>query len=643
MKSPFTASRSESVAKSKTKKKMSEGSRRPSYSKIHNKDPDLEAGSTPGAPAKSDEGEKASEVKASRLLYLGKPEWSVMAVGVLVLVITQLGTMSIPWFFGKLIDTIADDSLTEAEAREEMREIVFRLLVIMVSTSFLLFLRGFIFNGAGERVVARLRIRLFRAILTQEIAFFDKNKTGELLSRLSSDTSKIQDAATSSVSMFLRNCLSLVISLCMMLITSAKLTGVMLICVPLLIAFAVTYGRFVKRIARRYTDALAEASNVANESISNIRTTRAFAAEDVEMARYTDLIGDPDDPTDKKCCWMPKKDHTHSLGMKKALGHGGFIGVVGGLGQVTVVGLLWYGGELVLTDEITAGTLITFMMYAVNTGAGLAVFAGLFSAFMDALGASVRTFQIIDKIPRGDVPVLQNFNLDIAANSTVALVGQSGGGKTTVISLLERFYDVTAGEISIDGKPLKSLDPSITRLNIGMVAQEPVLFGVSITDNICYGWAAKHHSDPAKYPLFPTRERIEEVARMANCHDFIQTFTEGYDTLVGERGVKLSGGQKQRIAIARALLVDPSILLLDEATSALDAQSEELVQGAIDKVMKGRTVIYIAHRLSTIKGADVIVMMKDHKILDKGTHEELMARCGEYEDLVRKQLSKAEE
>ena len=244
---------------------------------------------------------------------------------------------------------------------------------------------------------------------------------------------------------------------------------------------------------------------------------------------------------------------------------------------------------------------------------------------------------------RGDVPVLQNFNLDIAANSTVALVGQSGGGKTTVISLLERFYDVTAGEISIDGKPLKSLDPSITRLNIGMVAQEPVLFGVSITDNICYGWAAKHHSDPAKYPLFPTRERIEEVARMANCHDFIQTFTEGYDTLVGERGVKLSGGQKQRIAIARALLVDPSILLLDEATSALDAQSEELVQGAIDKVMMGRTVIYIAHRLSTIKGADVIVMMKDHKILDKGTHEELMARCGEYEDLVRKQLSKAEE
>lgn len=185
-----------------------------------------------------------------------------------------------------------------------------------------------------------------------------------------------------------------------MLITSAKLTGVMLICVPLLIAFAVTYGRFVKRIARRYTDALAAASNVANESISNIRTTRAFAAEDVELARYTELIGDPDDAADKRCCWLPKKDHTQSLGMKKALGHGGFIGVVGGLGQVTVVGLLWYGGELVLTDEISAGTLITFMMYAANTGAGLAVFAGLFSAFMDALGASVRTFEIIDKIPR---------------------------------------------------------------------------------------------------------------------------------------------------------------------------------------------------------------------------------------------------
>jgi len=234
---------------------------------------------------------------------------------------------------------------------------------------------------------------------SQEIAFFDKNKTGELLSRLSSDTSKLQDAATSSVSMFLRNCLALIISLVMMLVTSYKLTGVMLICVPALIAFAITYGRFVKRISKKYTDALASASNVANESISNIRTTRAFAAEDVELARYSSLIGDPDDVTDRYFCWLPKSSNTLQLGIKKAMGHGGFIGVVGGLGQVTVVGLLWYGGELVLTGEMTAGRLITFMMYAINMGGSLAVFAGLFSAFMDALGASSRTFDIIDKEP----------------------------------------------------------------------------------------------------------------------------------------------------------------------------------------------------------------------------------------------------
>mmetsp|Transcript_21236 Transcript_21236/g.42392 ORF Transcript_21236/g.42392 Transcript_21236/m.42392 type:complete len:656 (-) Transcript_21236:56-2023(-) len=642
-----------------------------SYSKIHTEDGelDIEAGAAAAAAAAAPKSNAAKEVSAGRLLTLAKPEWPTMGIGLIFLTLTQVSSMAIPWFFGQLIDVIGNQTNSEAENREEMRRIVLTLLIIMVVTSFFLFFRGFIFNASGERVVARLRIRLFRAILQQEIAFFDRNKTGELLSRLSSDTSKLQDAATASVSMFLRTCLGIIISVCMMLVTSPKLTGVMLVVVPLLVAFAVSYGRFVKKISKRYTDALAKAADVANESISNIRTTRAFAAEDVEVQRYSTLIGDPDDKTDICFCWLPNKESSYSLGIKKALGHGGFIGVVGGLGQVTLVGLLWYGGELVLSGEMTAGKLITFMMYALQTGASLAVFAGLFSSFMDAMGASSRTFEIIDREPelhlrggeqvgdlrgsiafdgvsfnypsRQDITVLDDFTLDIAENSTVALVGQSGGGKSTVISLLERFYDVSKGSISIDGRDLRTLDPSLMRLNFGLVSQEPVLFGVSILDNISYGWAAKHHNNPALCSVTPPRDKIIEVAKMANAHSFIEGFPEGYDTLVGERGIKLSGGQKQRIAIARALLVDPSILLLDEATSALDSQSEELVQEAIDRVMKGRTVVIVAHRLSTIKNADVIVMLKDHKIVDKGPHGELMKRCKEYQELVQKQLSKS--
>jgi len=581
-----------------------------------------------------------------------------MGFGVIILALTQIGSLAVPYFIGQMLDAINDPDKEEDAKREDLAAISTRLCIILGFTSVLLFFRGFIFNGAGERVVARLRIQLFSAILQQEIAFFDKNKTGELLSRLSSDTAKLQDAATSSVSMFIRTAMGIVISLAMMLITSWKLTCVMLVSVPVLVFFAVCYGRFVKRLAKAYTDALAKAADIATESISNIRTTRAFAAEDVEKNKYMDLIGDPDDFADRSFCWYPKKMSTQKLGIQKAMGHGGFIGVVGGLGQFTMVGLMFYGGDLVLKKEMTAGTLVTFMMYSLNVGMSLAIFAGLFSAFMEAIGASTRTFEIVDREPalslrggekvklegeidfdqvkfhypsRPDIEVLNNFTLNIKKNTTVALVGQSGGGKSTVISLLERFYDVVGGEIRLDGKNIKDLDPSVMRNNFGLVAQEPVLFGVSILDNICYGAASLGEG--------VSKERVEEVAKMANAHEFISKFPEGYDTMVGERGIKLSGGQKQRIAIARALLMNPSVLLLDEATSALDAESEGLVQGAINEVMKGRTVVVVAHRLSTIKNADCIVMIKNHQIVDKGTHDELMARCGDYQELVRKQLS----
>jgi len=418
----------------------------------------------------------------------------------------------------------------------------------------------------------------------------------------------------------------------------------------------------------RYTDALAVAADISNESIGNIRTTRAFGAEDLEVVKFAKMIGDPDQFNSGRTVlgWWPSKDNqsTYHLGLKKALGHGTFISCMGGLAQMTFVGLLWFGGELILSEKMSPGKLITFMMYSMQLGISLAIFSGLFSAFMEAIGASKRTFEIIDREPafklrggedlsakgevggeiefskvsfsypsRMDVPVLEDFSLKIEKNTTVALVGQSGGGKSTVIWLLERFYDVTGGNIYIDGMDIKSLDPSMMRLAMGLVSQEPVLFGVSIFDNIAYGYNAKYGFDRK-----PSVKEVNEAAKAANALEFINKFPEGLHTLVGERGVKLSGGQKQRIAIARALLIDPRILLLDEATSALDSQSEELVQEAIDRVMEGRTTIVVAHRLSTVRRADQIVLLQDKKIVDKGKHDELLARCDDYRTLVSKQL-----
>ena len=620
----------------------------------------MSSAKSPELPKKSDTKNKGD---ASRIVSLSRPEWAAMGFATFCLLITQVGGMAVPWFFGQLIDITQDDSLTVEERRSKMVDIIITLICIQSVASVMLFFRGFIFNASGERVVARLRIRLFKAILSQEIAFFDQKKTGELLSRLSNDTSKLQDAATSSVSIFIRQSITIVISVIMLFATSWQLTSGIIFAVPLLVFVATTYGRYVKGIAKKYTDALAVAADVSNESIGNIRTARAFAGEDLELIKFSKMIGDPDNYHGRTIfSWFPPKESntTYNLGIKKAVGHGTFIGCMGGLAQFTFIGLLWFGGELILSEKMSPGKLITYMMYAMQMGIALAMFSGLFSSFMESIGASKRTFEIIDRVPefpirggefcqmggmlefqnvnfsypsRMDVPVLENFSLKIEKNTTVALVGQSGGGKSTVIWLLERFYDVNSGRILIDGQDIKELDPSIMRLGMGLVSQEPVLFGVSIFDNIAYGYNAKFGVDRK-----PSLAEIEKVAKAANADEFIEKFPEGYRTLVGERGVKLSGGQKQRIAIARALLIDPKILLLDEATSALDSQSEELVQEAIDRVMVGRTVVVVAHRLSTVKNADQIVLLQDRNIVDKGNHDDLLKRCADYRSLVAKQL-----
>lgn len=337
----------------------------------------------------------------------------------------------------------------------------------------------------------------------------------------------------------------------------------------------------------------------------------------------------------------------------------GFVTLIG-LGAITIV--IWFGAYEVIQGDLLLGNLIAFILYSVQIGASLGMMAGLVVSLFSAKGASKRTFQLIDREPRvpisggsqpdrmdghicfknvdfaypsrPDVTVLANFSVDIPKNKRVAFVGSSGAGKSTVLSLIQRFYDVTGGEILIDGVPLTTLDPSWVRRNFAYVQQEPALFGGTIAHNIAYGYSVKMGSPD----IVPSQSELEKVAREAYAHDFISQFPEGYDTVVGERGVRLSGGQKQRVAIARALLMDPRVLLLDEATSALDAESEAYVADAIDKAMVGRTTLIVAHRLSTVQNADQIVVIDGGTIVDMGAHDELLDRCEKYADLVRRQM-----
>eukprot|EP00163_Fabomonas_tropica_P018687 TRINITY_DN3306_c3_g1_i5.p1 TRINITY_DN3306_c3_g1~~TRINITY_DN3306_c3_g1_i5.p1 ORF type:complete len:417 (-),score=70.05 TRINITY_DN3306_c3_g1_i5:1009-2259(-) len=408
--------------------------------------------------------------------------------------------------------------------------------------------------------------------------------------------------------------------------------------VPIVGIGAVQYGKVIKKLRKKFQDELAKASTTAEEVISNIRTVRSFANESLSQDKYARDI-----------------DGSYQQGAKMALASGVFVGAVGLFAQSAIGLVLWYGGTLVLSGRLTPGVLTSFLLYTMTVAMAFAFLTSLYGDFMSAVGASKRLFELVDRQPeipcqggeriekftghvalqhvgfsypsRPDNVVLKDISLDLKPGTVTALVGPSGGGKSTIVGLIERFYEPSHGSVTFDGHDLRSLDPSWVRSQIGFVSQEPVLFAGTIRDNIAYG------STDASL------EQIQAAAVQANAHDFITEFAEGYDTAVGERGVRLSGGQKQRIAIARALVVNPGLLLLDEATSALDSESEYLVQQAIDRAMKDRTVLVVAHRLSTVRTAQQVAVLKDGLVCELGTHDELIAQQeGLYRQLVRRQL-----
>jgi ABC transporter fused permease/ATP-binding protein len=573
-----------------------------------------------------------------RLLGLARTERPRLAAATFFLAIGSAAGLLFP----QAIKQIIDGALTQRD-----RSLVDHAALLMLGLAALqgaaMGLRAFLFSTAGEAIVARVREQLYSAILSQEIGFFDERRTGELTNRLSSDTAVLQSAVSANISMGLRNLAQVVGGLCFLFYTSPVLTGLMLSVVPAIAIGAVIYGRSIRALAKKVQDVLAESNEVAEESIAGIRTVRSFDAERSEQVRYGAAIR-----------------RSFELARTRARSGGLFMTFASFAGFGAVALVFWYGGRLVADGRMTVGGLSSFLVYTLTVAFALGGLADLWAEFMKALGAAERVFELIDRAPqippgsapapqdpprpqgevryqgvvfaypsRTDVTVLKGLDLELRAGEVVALVGPSGGGKTTIAGLLQRLYDPREGSVLLDGRDLRALDPGWLRRQIGTVAQEPVLFSSSVADNIRYGKPGASDAE------------VEAAARAAHAHEFVTRFPQGYGTLVGERGIQLSGGQKQRVAIARAVLKDPAILILDEATSALDAESEGLVRDALEKLMRGRTTLIIAHRLSTVLGADRVVVIDGGTVAETGTHAELLVRNGIYRRLVEKQFAAA--
>ena len=570
---------------------------------------------------------KALIQKASQIFSYLRPYRFRFAIGMVFLILSSLTMLTFPALLGAMIDA-AQGKQTYPWMPESLIFIGTLSLSILFFQSIVSFFRIRIFVEIAEKTLASIRKDSYLKLITLPIDFFSNRRVGELNSRLSADLSQIQDTMTTTLAEVIRQSISLCFGVALLIFVSPKLALMNLCILPIMVVAALFFGRFIRNLSRQTQDQLADSNSIVQETLLGISNVKAFVNEYFEAQRYN-----------------RKLNTAVKLAVHGATFRGVFASFIIFCIFGAVIAVIWYGATLVSAGEISVGDLTTYILYSMFVAGSMGSFPELYASIQRALGASERVIEILNEQSeeiqvceedktitkhiqgkltfedvafaypsRSDVQTLKNISFHVEAGQKVAIVGASGAGKSTISALILQFYQPQHGTIYYDDEPASSYSLTDIRNQVAIVPQDVLLFGGTIRENINYG------------KLEADAESVIEAAKRANAHDFIMGFPDGYDTIVGERGVKLSGGQRQRIAIARALLKDPAILILDEATSSLDSESERLVQEALEELMKGRTSIIIAHRLSTIKHADNILVIEDGKVVDSGNHIDLYTK-----------------